>query len=154
MDMQMLAALMSPPDVQSIRKLLCIQPHPDDNEIGMGGIIAKLTAQGCRVDYLTVTDGALGDIGLTDGSRSLAEVRAEETRTAGKYLGVTHFIDLKEPDGSLGAIPALAEKIAEILRAGEYDGVACPDPWNTYEAHRDHVVTGLAAAQAALRNTH
>lgn len=150
MDPQLLASLMSPPDVLALKKVLCIQPHPDDNEIGMGGIIAKLTSSGCRVDYLTVTDGALGDIGLTDGSRPLAQVRKEEAIAAGRHLGVSSFLFLEEKDGSLNDVPSLAGKIADILRAGGYDGVACPDPWNSYEAHHDHVVTGLAAAQAAI----
>ena len=150
MDPQLLASLMSPPDITGLKKVLCVQPHPDDNEIGMGGIIAKLTAGGCRVDYLTVTDGSLGDIGLTDGSRPLAQVRRQEAIAAGKHLGVTDFLFLEEKDGSLNDVPALAAKIAEILRAGGYDGVACPDPWNRYEAHRDHVVTGQAVTQAAI----
>lgn len=148
MDMQMLTALMAPPTLDSITKLLCIQPHPDDNEIGMGGIIAALSARGCQVDYLTVTDGALGDLGLT--ADPLAETRAAEAKAAGTHLGASGFLFLNLPDGSLKDVPALAERLAEILRSGHYDGVACPDPWNTYEAHRDHVITGLAAAQAAI----
>lgn len=150
MDMQMLGALMAPPPTGALRKLLCVQPHPDDNEIGMGGIIAKLASQGCQVDYLTVTDGALGDLGITDGSRPLAQIRREEAEAAGRHLGASEFFWLELPDGSLKDVPALAEKIAECLRAGGYDGVAAPDPWNTYESHWDHVVTGLAAAQAAI----
>lgn len=148
MDMNMLAALMAPPSLDGIHKLLCIQPHPDDNEIGMGGIIAQLTDRGCRVDYLTVTDGALGELGLVPGP--VAPIRAEEAQAAGKHLGASEFLFLNEPDGSLNDVPALAGKIAELLRAGGYDAVACPDPWNAYEAHRDHVITGLAAAQAAI----
>ena len=70
----MLSALMQPPRLDGIKKLLCVQPHPDDNELGMGGIIAELTGNGVQVDYLTVTDGSLGDIGLTDGSVPVAEV--------------------------------------------------------------------------------
>ena len=27
-------------ELDEIKKILCIQPHPDDNEIGMGGIIS------------------------------------------------------------------------------------------------------------------
>lgn len=148
MDPQMINALMAPPPLEGIHKLLCIQPHPDDNEIGMGGIIAKLTASGCRVDYLTVTDGALGDLGLTQ--QPLAPLRTEEAQAAGRHLGVSEFLFLNEPDGSLRDIPTLAGKIAEVLRAGGYNAVASPDPWNSYEAHQDHVITGLAAAQAAI----
>ena len=148
MDMQIIGQLMAPPALTGIRKLLCIQPHPDDNEIGMGGIIAKLVAEGTQVDYLTVTDGSLGDLGLVTGN--LADIRKQELKAAGSHLGVSNFNSLKEKDGSLRDVPGLAGKIAQVLRAGNYDAVACPDPWNSYEAHRDHVITGLAAAQAAI----
>lgn len=56
-----IAALLSPPDIMKCRKVLCIQPHPDDNEIGMGGIIAKLAQAGCQIHYLTVTNGDMGN---------------------------------------------------------------------------------------------
>lgn len=148
MEMEMIKQLMAPPALNGIRKLLCVQPHPDDNEIGMGGIIAKLAAEGCQVDYLTVTDGSLGDLGIVSGD--IAAIRAQETRAAGNHLGAANYIDLKEKDGSLKDVPGLAGRIAEVLRAGGYDAVACPDPWCGYEAHQDHVVTGLAAAQAAI----
>lgn len=150
MDTQLIMQMMAPPSLEGIQRLLCVQPHPDDNEIGMGGILAKLTDRGCKVDYLTVTDGSLGDLGITDGTRPLADIRREETRASGTHLGAESFLELGEKDGSLWNIPVLAEKIGEILRAGRYDAVACPDPWNSYEAHQDHVVTGKAVAQAAI----
>ena len=149
----MLSALMQPPRLDGIKKLLCVQPHPDDNELGMGGIIAELTEKGVQVDYLTVTDGSLGDISLTDGSVPLSEVRRAEAIAAGKHLGASEFFFLDHQDASLSDIPSLAGEIAERLRAGQYDAVAAPDPWNSYEAHNDHIVTGRASAQAAISSS-
>ena len=37
------------PEIRTARKALCIQPHPDDIEIGMGGTAAALAAGGCLV---------------------------------------------------------------------------------------------------------
>ena len=88
----------------------------------MGGIISELVSRGVHVDYLTITDGSLGDIGLVNGS--LKEIRKDEAINAGKYLGAKEFIFLDHLDGSLKD--------------------------NTYEAHQDHIITGLAAAQAAI----
>ena len=144
----MINTLMQPPKLDNISKLLCIQPHPDDNEIGMGGIISELVSRGVHVDYLTITDGSLGDIGLVNGS--LKEIRKDEAINAGKYLGAKEFIFLDHLDGSLKDIPQLAGEIATIIREGKYDAIATPDPYNTYEAHQDHIITGLAAAQAAI----
>ena len=44
------AALLAPPDILKSKCALCIQPHPDDNEIGMGGTVAVLAQAGCRVE--------------------------------------------------------------------------------------------------------
>ena len=70
MDNSAVLSLFAPPKLYGIKKLLCVQPHPDDNEIGMGGIISLLTKKGVQVDYLTVTDGSLGDIGIPYGEES------------------------------------------------------------------------------------
>lgn len=150
MDASMLMTLMQPPKLEGLKKVLCIQPHPDDNEIGMGGIIAKMIAEGTEVDYLTITDGSLGDCGLHDRKEGLVAARRRETEEAGRFLGVKTFLSLEKQDGTLKDVPALAREIAEVLRKGCYDGVAAPDPWNSYEAHYDHVTVGLAAAQAAI----
>ncbi|OKP81487.1 GlcNAc-PI de-N-acetylase [Paenibacillus helianthi] len=150
MDSSILYSLMAPPDLTDCRRILCIQPHPDDNEVGMGGTIAALAEKGCEVHYLTVTNG---DLGSGDGLLSHAEiarVRSQELEAAGRSLGATVFHQLPHGDGTLEHIPALAAEIAEIIRTIQPDAVFCPDPWLPYEAHYDHIVTGRAAAQAFL----
>ena len=150
MDENMILSLFAPPKLDGIRRLLCIQPHSDDNEIGMGGIIASLVEKGVQVDYLTVTDGALGDNGIPYGEESLADVRKREAEAAGRYLGAENFFFLSHGDGTLSSVPEIAREIAEIIRRGRYDAVAAPDPWNRPDAHLDPVVTARAAAQAAI----
>ncbi|MBQ0070309.1 MAG: PIG-L family deacetylase, partial [Spirochaetales bacterium] len=142
MDFSLIQSLMAPPSLRGLKKVLCVQPHPDDNEIGMGGIICSLVEQGTQVDYLTVTDGSLGDLGLVKGN--LKEVREGEAKASASHLGVTETYFLGYEDGTLENVVELAGRIATVLREGQYDGIAAPDPWNTYEAHHDHVVTGLA----------
>ena len=144
------SAFFAPPDIMTARRVLCIQPHADDNEIGMGGTIAALAAKGCEIHYLTVTNGDLGAQGVPVEPARLAAARREEAMAAGRALGAKefHFFDL--PDGSLESVPALAGKIAGLVRTIRPDVIFCPDPWARYEAHRDHVVTGQAAAQAFI----
>lgn len=150
MDYSAILSLFAPPKLDGVKKLLCVQPHPDDNEIGMGGIISLLTKKGVQVDYLTVTDGSLGDNGIPYNGQCLKDVRREETENAGRALGVTSFHYFSIPDGTLSDVGELSRKIAELIRRERYDAVACPDPWNSYEAHTDHIVTGKAVAQAAI----
>ena len=42
-----------------MKKILVIAAHPDDEVLGMGGTIAKMTAEGAEVHLLIVTDGAI-----------------------------------------------------------------------------------------------
>ncbi|QUL52764.1 PIG-L family deacetylase [Paenibacillus tritici] len=150
MDISTISALMSPPDLSDCRKLLCIQPHPDDNEVGLGGTIASFAEKGCEIHYLTVTNGDLGAVDEHLSSAEIAAIRAHELEAAGRSLGATVFHQLDHGDGTLEHIPALAEEIAEIIRTVQPDVIFCPDPWLSYEAHYDHIVTGRAAAQAFL----
>ena len=148
-----MAAYFSPPEIMDCKRVLCIQPHPDDNEIGMGATIAALAARGCEVHYLTVTNG---DLGLTAPGMThehLAALRRAEAMAAGKVLGVEHFHFWEEPDGSLQDVPALAARMGELIRTIQPDAVFCPDPWAQYEAHFDHIVTGRAAAQAFIASS-
>lgn len=140
----------SPPDINNIKSALCIQPHPDDNEIGMGGIIASLARKGCKIHYLTITNGDLGLLDSRLTNEALASLRHDETIAAGKKLGVAKFHFFDYPDGSLESIPKLAGEIAELVREIKPEAIFCPDPWLQYEAHNDHIVTGKAAAQAFI----
>jgi LmbE family N-acetylglucosaminyl deacetylase len=146
----MIRELLSPPDLFQCRSILCIQPHPDDNEVGAGAIIAKLASKGCRVSYLTVTNGNLGSDDPTLSREEIAEIRNRELQNAGRHLGVSSFYSLDYNDGSLENVTELARDICGIIRTVKPQAVICPDPWLTYEAHSDHRVTGLAASKAVI----
>lgn len=150
MDNISLDALLAAPPIEECKKVLCIQPHPDDNEVGMGGIIAYLADRDCEIHYLTVTDGRLGDMGTPYTPDELAKVRQKEAEASGRLLGAVKFFRFGYKDGSLRDIPTLAGEIGELIRREQYDTVFCPDPWLPYESHQDHIVTGKACAQAVI----
>lgn len=146
----MLNALLKPPKLKGVKKVICVQPHPDDNEVGMGGAIAKLIKDGCEVHYITVTDGSLGLVDDSMTHEQLALKRVEETKASGDFLGVTSYHFLEYPDGFLSDIHKLAGDIAEIVRTIKPEFIFCPDPWLHYEAHQDHIVTGKAVSQCFI----
>lgn len=146
------AEFMTPPVLTDSRRVLVIQPHPDDNEIGMGATVAKLTANGTEVIYLTVTNG---DRGIGDPEVSLleaAEIRRKETEASGKILGVSRFFTLGLPDGGPLDRYQTAVMIAGVIRQVKPDTILCPDPWMPYEGHPDHRDTGFAAVQAFMNS--
>ena len=140
------AALLAPPDILKSKCALCIQPHPDDNEIGMGGTVAVLAQAGCTVHYLTVTNGDQGNKNRTASPQETARVRRAEAIAAGTHLGAKafHFLDLG--DGTLDDGLGLSAQIARVIREVRPDAIFAPDPWLAYESHLDHAVTGRAAS--------
>jgi LmbE family N-acetylglucosaminyl deacetylase len=116
----------------------------------MGGIISFLAEKGCEIHYLTMTNGDLGAIDEKLSPAEIAAIRSQELEAAGRLLGAAVFHQLPHGDGTLENIPLLAAEIAEIIRTVQPDAVFCPDPWLSYEAHYDHIVTGRAVAQAVL----
>jgi LmbE family N-acetylglucosaminyl deacetylase len=41
-------------------RAMVVFAHPDDAEIGSGGVIARWVAAGCEVTYVLCTDGGAG----------------------------------------------------------------------------------------------
>jgi LmbE family N-acetylglucosaminyl deacetylase len=82
--------------------VLVLAPHPDDESLGCGGLIAHCHARGQDVSVLVLTDGSRSHPGSRkyDASR-LARLRQEEARAAVAALGLSadqiHFLGL--PDG-------------------------------------------------------
>jgi LmbE family N-acetylglucosaminyl deacetylase len=150
MEDAMIAAAMTAPDLLAAKRVLAIQPHPDDNEIAMGATLARLTAQGTEVVYLTVTNG---DRGMSDPDTTpaqMARIRAEELEAAGRHLGVSRFYNLNLPDGCTLDVSEIAVMIAGVIRQVRPDTVLCPDPWLPYEGHSDHRKTGMAAVEGFM----
>lgn len=138
------------PDIEECSSILCVQPHPDDNEVGAGGTIAKLAAKGCKVTYLTVTDGSMGTADPSVKPEDLAQKRRQEVYESANYLGVSEVIFLDYPDGSYTSEKEVAHSIVSVIRRVKPEIVLTVDPFLTYEVHPDHRNVGMAAAQACL----
>lgn len=140
--------LLSVPDILKYKRALCVQPHPDDNEIGMGGTVAALMSVGCEVHYLTVTNGDKGNRDKTASPEQTARQRRAEAMAAGRHLGVSEFHFLDYGDGTLSDVVGIASDIKRVLQEVQPDVMFCPDPWLPYEGHYDHIITGQAASSA------
>ncbi|WP_343566882.1 bacillithiol biosynthesis deacetylase BshB1 [Sphingobacterium sp.] len=72
--------------------LLIIAVHPDDAELGAGGVMAKYVAEGKKVGIVDLTQGELG-------TRGTAETRAQEAKDAAEILGLAVRENLGLRDG-------------------------------------------------------
>src|SRR3954469_21717996 len=67
-----------------IMNITVLGPHPDDQELAMGGTIALLAAAGHAVTLVDMTTGEPTPFGTE-------EIRAQEASAAAKVLGVTRL---------------------------------------------------------------
>jgi LmbE family N-acetylglucosaminyl deacetylase len=138
------------PDLLRVRRILCVQPHYDDNDIGAGGTLARLAESGAELHYLTVTDDVVGVLDRElDDAEARSRLAAEQIR-AGHELGVRTQHRLDYPDAGDWSRFALRREVVRHLRMLRPDFVLTVDPWLPYEAHQDHVRTGLAVTEACL----
>jgi len=72
--------------------LLCICPHTDDAEIGLGGTLSLLSSAGRKVCVCDLTRGELG-------SNATPEERWVEAQAASDVLGITGRVQLDLGDG-------------------------------------------------------
>ena len=108
--------------------ILVAGPHPDDQELGMGGTIALLASQGHRVLLLDLTDGEP----TPHGDRA---TRAREAAEAARILGAER-ITLDLPNRELVHSLEARRKVASVIRTFRADVLFVPHP---EDAHPDHV---------------
>lgn len=137
------------PDLHSAKRILCIQPHYDDNDIGAGATLAALAEKGAEIIYLTVTDDLMGVVDKLLSPVEAAEALKRDQAAAAKIIGVKEQIWLGYPDAGQYDYFALRRDLLKHIRLIKPDFVFAPDPWLTYEAHHDHYTTGFAAAEAS-----
>ena len=109
--------------------LLAIGPHPDDIEIGIGGIVAKHAVLGFRVGLCDLTAGEMG-------SNGTVEERLAEAEAARKVLGAEWRINLRLPDRAIGSSSDHQRAVASLVRSARPRVVAIPY-WS--DRHPDHV---------------
>src|SRR3954464_5928214 len=100
--------------------ILIIGPHPDDQELGMGGTILKLVSQGHRVHLVDMTNGEPTPLGSP-------EIRARESAAAAKVLGVSRSL-LGLPNREVVHSIDARHKLAAVIREHQADWLFVPYP--------------------------
>src|SRR5215475_7543872 len=108
-------------------RAMVVFAHPDDAEIGSGGVIAKWIAGGSEVTYVLCTNGDSGTADRSLAPDHLAERRAHEQRAAADFMG----------------------DVVRALRRYRPDIVFVHDPFRTKGfQHRDHRKAGIVTQDA------
>lgn len=137
------------------RPALVVAPHPDDESLGCGGLIAEAARLGEVVHIVVVTDGAGSHAGSgTHRPETLRRLRQDETLEAAAVLGVpparVSFLDLPDGHAPLGGAGAEAagQRLASLAR--DVAAGTIFTSWD-YDTHPDHVAAYRYAAMAARK---
>jgi len=132
-------------------RALILAPHPDDESIGCGGLIAAACAAGLPPAVVILTDGAASHPhSKTHPPARLAAVREAEAREALTILGLAekNMFFLREPDTKLSLHGTIIENLAAIA-VREDCGIVI-GPW-AGDPHCDHEAAALIAEAVAIR---
>lgn len=88
-----------------MKKALIVVAHPDDEVLGMGGTIAKLTEKGIETHLLIVTDGSSSQYRDAADVNSIIEKKKGETRESCAILGIRSVTYGDLPDMKLDTVP-------------------------------------------------
>lgn len=128
-------------------RVVVVAPHPDDEVLGVGGLLRLLSDRGVAALVVAVTDGEASHPGSpTLAPEQLRDRRADERLDALDRLGVAAEVQrLGLPDGGVaGDESALATALRGLVRADDW----CVATW-TGDGHPDHEAVGRAAAAAS-----
>ena len=141
----LLAALLSPASSGQNEpvRVIAFGAHPDDCDLGAGGLAAKYAALGYKVKFVSLTNGDAGH--QSQGGEELARRRRAEAQEAGRRIGIEYEV-LDNHDGKLFPTLDVREQVIREIRQWKADIVIAPRP-NDY--HPDHRYTGVVVQDAS-----
>ncbi len=135
-------------------KLLAVLAHPDDESLGMGGTLAKYTAEGVETYLLCATRGERGWFGPVEqnpGLTAIGKIRETELSCAAISLGLreVHFLDTVDGDLDQANPAEIVAKIVSHIRRIQPQVVVTFPPDGQY-GHPDHIAIGQFCTAALV----
>lgn len=129
--------------------VLVIAPHPDDESLGCGAVLGRLSARGLKVRVVIVTDGAASTPSKVLSPEALAATRRGEAQKALKILGASSesLVFLNYPDGKASDhIGKIAQDLASQIWLASPVLIFSP---YIVDGHADHRAVARAVRQIA-----
>ena len=135
------------------RATLVLAPHPDDESLGCGGLIAEACARGRPPVVAVLTDGTMSHPNSPSyPAPRLKALREEEARAAVECLGLgadrLHFLGLRDTavPGEGAAFQDTVARLVGLIRQHDLGSILVT--WE-HDPHADHVAAHRIAAAVA-----
>jgi LmbE family N-acetylglucosaminyl deacetylase len=135
-------------------KLLVVFAHPDDESMGMGGTLAKYSAEGVETYYVCASRGERGWFGPEEqnpGLKRLGDIRTKELENAVCELGMKglYFLDYIDGEVDKADYKEAIGKIVTHIRRIQPQVIVTFPPDGNY-GHPDHVAIGQFTSAAVV----
>lgn len=120
------------------KSILVIGAHPDDTEIMAGGLISRAVLDGFNVYSVVVSDGC---------ENGEAKIRQEETKEAGKILGLKEIWFCGIKDGTIIHDINMVRLIEKFVREVDPFLIITHSPQDTHQDHKNLCSSVLSAAR-------
>lgn len=120
--------------------ILAFSPHPDDAEIGCGGLLLLAARQGLTTAIVDLSEAE-------KSTRGTPDIRQCEKSDAAQRLGLACRLGLKLPDTQIGGSPDHEAEIVSCIRKLRPRLVLAP---HMQDRHPDHEATASLVRRAAF----
>lgn len=129
---------------ESSVRVIVFGAHPDDCDLDAGGTAIKFVKMGCKVKFVSMTNGDAGHQSM--GGGALAKRRIAEAKEAGRRFGVEYTV-LDNHDGEL--MPTLENRLKVIREIRNWNAdIVITHPMDDY--HPDHRYTSVLVQDASF----
>jgi len=124
-------------------RIVSFAAHPDD-EIAMGGTMARMAAEGAHVVVVQMTDGCEGYPEL-EWQDTVADMRRKEADACDEVLGISRRYHIGAPDMGLVNDKQTLHKVIRIIRTERPEAIFLQGGAGI---HRDHIATFQISLEA------
>jgi LmbE family N-acetylglucosaminyl deacetylase len=129
---------------ESSVRVIVFGAHPDDCDLDAGGTAIKFIKMGCKVKFVSMTNGDAGHQSM--GGGALAKRRIAEAKEAGRRFGVEYTV-MDNHDGEL--MPTLENRLKVIREIRNWNAdIVITHPMDDY--HPDHRYTSVLVQDASF----